>query len=304
MDVSIIIVNWNTRDLLSQCLRSIFASRTTKEIEVWVVDNGSTDDSVEMVREDFPQVEITVNEHNVGFAHANNQAIKRSSGDTVMLLNPDTLVDRDVIEKLLHFLEIHSDAGVVGPRLLNPDRSLQESAYPEPTLFREFWRMFHLDRFNSYAEYPMDKWSIDQAVEVDVLMGACMLIRRKIFDQVGLMDEEFFIYSEEVDLCKRIRDYGWRLFWYPPATVVHYGGQSTQQVQQEMFLQLYQGKIQYFRKHRSQIEVWLYKFILFIATLARLVLTPFAYLEQSAKKSEHLELSSNYRRLLWSLPNL
>jgi len=304
MDVSIIIVNWNTRELLSQCLQSIYASRTTKEIEVWVVDNGSTDGSVEMVRENFPQVEITVNEKNVGFAHANNQAIKRSSGDTVMLLNPDTVVDRDAIENLLHFLEVHSDAGVVGPRLLNPDRSLQESAYPEPTLFREFWRMFHLDRFNSYAEYPMEKWSHAQAMQVDVLMGACMLIRRKIFDQVGLMDEDFFIYSEEVDLCTRIRDYGWRLFWYPEAAVVHYGGQSTQQVQQEMFLQLYQGKIQYFRKHRSTIEVWLYKFILFFATLVRLVLTPLAYLEQSAQKSEHLELSSNYRRLLWSLPNL
>jgi GT2 family glycosyltransferase len=304
MDVSIIIVNWNTRELLSQCLQSVYASRTTKEIEVWVVDNGSTDGSVEMVRENYPQANLTVNEKNVGFAHANNQAIKRSSGDTVLLLNPDTVVDQDAIDNLFHFLESNSDVGVVGPRLLNPDRSLQESAYPEPTLFREFWRMFHLDKFNYYAEYPMDKWPNDQVREVDVLMGACLLIRRKIFDQVGFMDEDFFIYSEEVDLCTRIRDYGWRLFWYPAATVVHYGGQSTQQVQQEMFLQLYQGKIQYFRKHRSSIEVWLYKAILFIASLARLVLTPLAYLEQSAKKSEHLELSSHYRRLLWSLPNL
>jgi N-acetylglucosaminyl-diphospho-decaprenol L-rhamnosyltransferase len=304
MDVSIIIVNWNTRELLSQCLQSVYASQTTKEIEVWVVDNGSSDGSVEIVRENYPQVNLTVNIKNVGFAHANNQALKRSSGDTLMLLNPDTVVDQDAIENLVHFLESNSDVGVVGPRLLNPDRSLQVSAYPEPTLFREFWRMFHLDRLNYYAEYPMDKWSDDQAREVDVLMGACMLIRREIFDQVGFMDEDFFIYSEEVDLCTRIRDYGWRLFWCPAAKVVHYGGQSTRQVQEEMFLQLYQGKIQYFRKHRSSIEVWLYKFILFIATLTRLVLTPLAYFEQSAKKSEHLELSSNYRRLLWSLPNL
>jgi len=220
-----------------------------------------------------------------------------------MLLNPDTMVEKDVIEILANYLDENPEIGAVGPRLLNPDGTLQESAYPEPTLVREFWRMFHLDRFYYYAEYPMDSWSEKEAKEVDVLMGACLLIRRKALDQVGLLDEEFFVYSEEVDLCTRIRNYGWRISWLPTVKVVHLGGQSTQQIQQEMFLQLYQGKIQYFRKHHSAMEVWLYKFVLFLATLVRIVLTPFAYLERSTQKSKHLELSSNYRRLLLSLPN-
>lgn len=303
MDIAIIIVNWNTRDILGQCLQSVFASQTAKQFEVWVVDNGSSDGSKQMIKEIYPHTRLISNGDNVGFARANNQAVELSSGDYVMLLNPDTMVEKDVIEILANYLDQNPEIGAVGPRLLNPDGTLQESAYPEPTLPREFWRMFHLDRFHYYAEYPMDSWSEEVAREVDVLMGACLLIRRKALDQVGLLDEEFFVYSEEVDLCTRIRNFGWRISWLPTVKVLHLGGQSTQQVQQEMFLQLYKGKIQYFRKHHSAIEVWLYKFVLFLATLVRLVLTPFAYLERSAQKSKHLELSSNYRRLLLSLPN-
>lgn len=303
MDIAIIIVNWNTRDILGQCLQSVFASQTAKQFEVWVVDNGSSDGSKQMIKDSYPRTRLISNCDNVGFARANNQAVELSSGDYVMLLNPDTMVEKDVIEILANYLDENQEIGAVGPRLLNPDGTLQESAYPEPTLVREFWRMFHLDRFYYYAEYPMDSWSEKEAKEVDVLMGACLLIRRKALDQVGLLDEEFFVYSEEVDLCTRIRNYGWRISWLPTVKVVHLGGQSTQQIQQEMFLQLYQGKIQYFRKHHSAMEVWLYKFVLFLATLVRIVLTPFAYLERSAQKSKHLELSSNYRRLLLSLPN-
>jgi GT2 family glycosyltransferase len=150
----------------------------------------------------------------------------------------------------------------------------------------------------------MDQWVLDEAREVDVLMGACMLIRSEVLDAAGLLDEEFFIYSEEVDLCTRIRRSGWRLFWVPSAEVIHFGGQSTQQVLEDMFLRLYQGKILYFRKHHSKLEVILYKLILFMATLARLALTPIAYLESSAKRREHLDLSRNYRRLLWEIPSL
>jgi len=277
MDIAIIIVNWNTRDILGQCLQSVFASQTAKQFEVWVVDNGSSDGSKQMIKDSYPRTRLISNCDNVGFARANNQAVELSSGDYVMLLNPDTMVEKDVIEILANYLDENPEIGAVGPRLLNPDGTLQESAYPEPTLVREFWRMFHLDRFYYYAEYPMDSWSEKEAKEVDVLMGACLLIRRKALDQVGLLDEEFFVYSEEVDLCTRIRNYGWRISWLP--------------------------KIQYFRKHHSAMEVWLYKFVLFLATLVRIVLTPFAYLERSAQKSKHLELSSNYRRLLLSLPN-
>jgi GT2 family glycosyltransferase len=304
MDISIIIVNWNTEELLRQCLNSIFAYPFERTIEVWVIDNSSVDDSIHMVKENFPQVKLKKNEKNLGFARANNQALRLSSGEFVLLLNPDTIVKPNAIEKLVKFLESTPKAGGAGSRLLNPDGSLQESAYPQPTLFREFWRMFHLDNWVHSARYPSDYWSLDQPIKVDVLMGACLLIRREALDVVGFFDEEYFIYSEEVDLCTRLNHAGWDLYWVPNAEVIHFGGQSTQQVAEEMFLRLYEGKILYFRKHHSNLEVMLYKLILFIATLARLALTPIAYLESSAKRREHLDLSQNYRRLLWEIPSL
>jgi GT2 family glycosyltransferase len=304
MDLAIIIVNWNTGDLLKQCLQSVYGSQTSKQYEVWVVDNGSSDGSPDMITNRYPQTKIISNKDNTGFAHANNQAIIDSTGDYLLLLNPDTVINKDVMEVLSNYLDEHPDVGAVGPRLLNADGTLQESAYPRPTLVREFWRLFHLDRVINYAEYPMEQWSHIDAKEIDVLMGACFMVRRKALDQVGLLDDEFFIYSEEVDLCTRIRNYGWRISWLPTVTVIHLGGESTKQIQQEMFLQLYQGKIQYFRKHHTLLEVWLYKLVLFFATLARLALTPFVFFERTAQKEEHLKLSSNYRRLLWSIPGL
>ena len=279
MELTIIIVSWNTREILRQCLQSVFASQTTKNLKVWVVDNGSSDGSGQMIEDLFPQVQIISNDDNVGFAHANNQAIKASSSDYVMLLNPDTILEKDVVETLINFLENNPDIGAVGPRLLNPDRTLQESAYPEPTLAREFWRLFHLDRFYYYARYPMDEWSLIDARDVDVLMGACLLVRRRALDQVGLLDDNFFVYSEEVDLCTRIREYGWRISWVPTVVVVHLGGQSTQQIKQEMFLQLYKGKIQYFRKHHTPLVVGLYKSVMFCAYMVSIAMTPFFFLE-------------------------
>ena len=121
--------------------------------------------------------------------------------------------------------------------------------------------MFHLDQFYPYAIYPMEQWNQDQPREVDVLMGACLLIRREALDEVGLLDEDFFMYSEEVDLCTRLRRSGWLLYWMPSAEVIHFGGQSTRQVAEEMFLRLYEGKILYFRKHHSSLTVFIYKFI-------------------------------------------
>ena len=304
MELSIIVVNWNTREILDKCLASIYSSQTTISYDIWVVDNNSSDGSVQMIDKKFPNTHVITNETNAGFARGNNQAIMESSADYVMLLNPDTIIEENVLQGLFGYLEEHQDVGAVGPRLLNPDGTLQESAYPEPTLWREFWRLFHLDHFKHYGAYPMAEWSISDPRDVDVLVGACFLVRRKVLDQVGLLDENFFVYSEEVDFCKRIRDYGWRIGWFPSVKVTHLGGQATRQVQQEMFLPLYQGKIQYFRKHNSLAVVWAYKFVLFMAAIIRLFMTPFAFFEGSSEKDEHLKLSGNYRRLLLSLPGL
>jgi GT2 family glycosyltransferase len=304
MDLSIIIVNWNTKKLLVECLDSIFATTQNIDFEIWVVDNHSTDGSPEMIREDFSEINLIENEKNIGFAKANNQAYQKCRGKYILLLNPDTVVENDAIERLFHFLNHTPEAGMVGARLLNPDKTLQSSAFPVPTLSKEFWRLFHLDYFVPFASYSMEKWDLDSVREVDTLLGACILIRREALDRFSLFDEEYFIYSEEVDLCTRLKKEGWKLYWLPSAVVIHYGAQSTQQVAEEMFLKLYAGKIHYFRKHHSKISVLVYKLILLLATISRLVLTPFAFIEEPVKRDEHLVLSNNYRRLLWSLPNL
>jgi GT2 family glycosyltransferase len=301
MELSIIIVNWNTQELLEKCLDSVISDIGGIESEIIVVDNASKDGSVEMLQGRFPRVNLIVNRENPGFARANNQAIQMSKGRYVLLLNPDTIVKPGAVGCLLQYLKNLPGSGVAGPCLRNPDGSLQVSAYPRPRLFNEFWRMFHLDVIWPYANYPMHRWNVKQIREVDVLLGACMLLPRQALDSAGLFDESFFMYSEEVDLCRRLQLSGWKLFWVPMAEVVHYGAQSTKQVAEEMFLQLYHGKVQYFRKHYSWLVVQVYKLVLFFASLFRLALTPLAYLESPERRNELLSLSNYYRHLIGSL---
>jgi len=304
MILSILIVSWNTSQLLENCLASILANPPTSPFEIWVVDNASSDDSARMVREKFPQVHLVDNRENVGFARANNQAMQRCSGNYLLLLNPDTLVESGALQALADFLDKTPEAGVAGARILNPDRSLQISSWPRPTLSRELWRLLHLDSLLPYAEYTLTKWETNQAQEVDVLLGACVLLRKDVLDQVGFLDENYFMYSEEVDLCYRIQRAGWRLFWVPQAEVIHFGGQSTQQVPTPMFLNLYHGKIKYFRKHYGWLAAQIYKLILMIAALSRLVLAPFVYFEHSSLRQKHLTLVERYRRLVLALPRM
>ncbi len=306
MTLSIVIVNWNTRELLERCLHSIQSSLSTPkpfDVEIIVVDNASSDKSAEMVRREFPLVRLIENRHNAGFARANNQAIRCSSGNYVLLLNPDTDIGPDSLEILVRFMEERVEAGAAGCRLLSPDGSLQISCYPEPTLFREFWRIFHLDLLWPVGSYRMSRWDTRTTRSVDVLKGACLMLRREVLDQCGLLDEDFFIYSEDQDLCRRVRQHGWKIFWVPQAIVLHYGAQSTGQFVAEMFLRLYEGKIAYFRKHHGRLTAGLYKLILLAACLARQLLGPLALLKRPVQRRKDLLLTRRYRQLVRALPN-
>jgi len=304
MKLSIVIVNWNTRKLLEQCLRSIYANAPQEAFEVIVVDNASMDVSATMVRQKFPQVSLIVSLENLGFAGGSNLGIRQCTGTYILLLNPDTLVRPDALQALVQFMDQHPEAGAAGARLINPDGSLQPSCSPTPTLSREIGRMFHLPGLRADGYYAMQAWEQTQPHLVEVIMGACLLLRREALDQVGLLSEDYFMYSEEVDLCNRLQKAGWLLFWVPSSQVVHYGGQSTRQVASEMFLHLYGGKVLYFRKHHGWPTVLGYKGVLFLATLARLALTPLALFEPSPKRDKHLSLSRNYRLLLTVLPRM
>jgi N-acetylglucosaminyl-diphospho-decaprenol L-rhamnosyltransferase len=305
--LSIVIVSWNTRDLLARCLESVLEdSRAAQvaEMELFVVDNASVDGSSEMVRERFPEVRLIESQRNLGFARANNLAIRQCTGRYVLLLNPDTEVRPGALAALLRFMEECPEAGAAGARLLNPDGSLQPSCDRSPTLSRELWRLLHLDALWPYAVYRMHGWSRDAARAVDAACGACLILRREALREVGLLDEDYFIYSEEVDLCRRLRQSRWQIFWVPWASVVHYGGQSTRQAASAMFLRLYQGKVLYFRKSRGRRVAELYKLIVLVASLGRLLLSPLAWLERPPRRQQHLALAGDYRRLVWAIARM
>jgi hypothetical protein len=304
MDLSVIVVNWNTRELLAQCLESIFSSLPNQEIDVHVVDNHSTDSSSDMVQARFLQVHLIANDQNVGFAKANNQAILRCEGRYVLLLNSDTIVIPGAFSTLIDFMDTHPRAGACGARLLNQDGTLQYSCSPMPSLRGEFLRLFHLPGVRPDGYYQMHEWDQSQVRSVDVILGACLMLRRKTLDQVGLLDEEYFMYSEEVDLCHRIKVAGWELSWVPQAQVIHLGGQSTRQVSEAMFLHLYQAKLLYFRKWHGRWQAIFYKLIILAAACFRLLLTPLAWLLTPPKRQATLSLAGKYQRLLLNLPGM
>ena len=302
--LSIIIVSWNTLDLLIQCLNSIYSSNPCITFDTIVVDNASTDGSVVALRELFPQVQLIANTENVGFARANNQAVSMATGHYILLLNPDTLVIPEALESLTEFLNEHPDAGAAGPRILNPDHTLQTSCYPAPTLSREFWRLMHLDVIAPYGSYRMSDWSNDMPRRVDSVLGACLMIRREMVSRIGLLDPDYFFTAEEIDLCRRICRAGWSIYWVPQAQIIHYGGQSSKLVPAKSFLHLYHGKVLYFRKQHGTIAAMLYKMVLYTTTLMRLLLSPLAWLERRSRREQHLMLASRYCQLLRALPGL
>ena len=224
MDLSIIIVSWNTRDLLLNCLESIYQEIRTfpqLKIETWVVDNASTDDSVVQVREKYSAVKLILNQENVGFAGGNNQAIRQSSGRYVLLLNPDTVIKPNGLKALVEFMDSNPQAGAAGSLLLNPDGTLQTSCYPALTLSRELWRLFHLDAVRLYGVYRMSDWDTNKAREIDVLKGASLILRKTALEQVGLLDDTYFMYTEDADWCWRARQHGFLIYYEPAARIWH-----------------------------------------------------------------------------------
>jgi N-acetylglucosaminyl-diphospho-decaprenol L-rhamnosyltransferase len=306
MDLSIIIVSWNTRDLLAACLESLYAYPPEGfSYEVLVVDNASADGSAALVRQAFPQVQLIESGANLGFARGNNLGIERSNGRYLLLLNPDTELRPGALTQLLLFMENQPKAGGAGSRLLNPDGSLQISCHPLPSLSRELSRLLHLDYFPPYyGSYNMHRWPTAVPRQVDIVQGASFIVRRVVLDRVGLLDDSYFMYSEEVDLCYRIHQAGWPLYWLPTSQVVHYGGQSTRQVAGQMFIELYRGKVHYFRKNEGALATAVYKAILALATLPRLPLLLIGRLLPGERGAAAQRLGQRYAQLLRQLPEL
>ena len=258
MDVSVIIVNWNTESLLRDCLGSVFDTTGGIPFEVIVIDNASSDGSVAMVEREFPQVKLVKNSDNKGFAAANNQGMALAGGRYVLLLNSDTVVLGDVIGATVRFADAHPDTGVVGCRVLNADRSLQPTCFMYPSLLNMLlsstylYKCFPQSRF--FGRERMTWWDRTDTRDVDVVTGCYMLVRRETIDQVGRMDECFHMYGEETDWCCRFKEAGWRVVFAPVGQIIHYGGASSRQKPAAMTLQLRGSILLFLRKHRGVLS--------------------------------------------------
>ena len=251
--LSICIVNWNTREDLDECLESLDAAREGLDAEVIVVDNASEDGSADLVRERFGWVRLVSNEHNAGYARGNNQAIQASTGGFVLLLNPDTVMPPDGLRQLLAFAREHQDAGAVGCRLVYPDGRVQWSCRTFPTPDIILWEYLGLSRLFPrspiFGKYKMSWWDYDDVREVDQPMGSCLLLRREALDEVGLMDEQFPIFFNEVDLCFRLKAAGWKVLYTPEPAVLHKVGRSTRQVKLRMIIESHDSLLRFYRKN-------------------------------------------------------
>lgn len=273
-DLSIIIVNYNVKHFVEQCLHSVFNASKNLNIEVFVVDNNSVDGSVPFIKQKFPQVKLIENKTNTGFAVANNQAIKQSSGKYVLLLNPDTVVQEDTFEKVLAFMNEHTDAGGLGIKMFDgKGKFLPESKRGLPTPAVAFYKIFGLAKLfpnsKKFGQYHLTYLDKDKTHEIDVLSGAFMFMRKETLDKVGLLDETFFMYGEDIDLSYRITLGGYKNYYFADSSIIHYKGESTKKSSVNYVIVFYKAMAIFAQKHFSSGNARLFNFLIYLAIYLR-----------------------------------
>jgi GT2 family glycosyltransferase len=285
LEISIIVVNWNTRRLLLDCVESIVSNRPSRSFEIVVVDNGSTDGSPDAVAAAFPHVRCIRTGENLGFAKANNIGIRASRGRYVCFVNSDVKVLGACFDILCGFLDGEPSAGIVGPKILWPDRTLQDSCRQFPSLWNNFCIAVGLDklfpRSGIFSGEHMIYFPHDRVREVDSLVGCFLLIRRESLERAGAFDEDYFIYSEEVDLCRRVRKHGWKIVFIPHAEAIHYGRGTSSSAPLRFFLEQKWSVLQYWDKHHGPLSLLTYALISLGNHLIRLASSVIRYLLRS-----------------------
>ena len=289
IDISICIVSYRARNYLYDCLRSIDETIDSLSCEIIVVDNHSEDGTVEMLRNEFPNVYLLVNDHNTGYTRPNNQAMRVSQGKYILLINPDTLVKPNAIVELVNFLDAHPEAGIVGPKVLNRDGTLQKQcrrseARPWDAIcyFSGLSRLFPKDK--RFAGYLMTYLSEDTAHEAEAVSGSCMMIRREVIDQIGYQDENFFAYQEDTDYCRRARLAGWKVFYNPSAQIIHFGGEGGSRIHHtRSIIEWHRSYYLYYRKHFAKDYLILFNGIYYLGMLIKLGLSLLANLFRKRK---------------------
>ena len=307
-ELTIIIVNWNTRDLLRDCLNSVYAETEETSFEVLVVDNASSDSSAEMVKREFTQVRLIENEENLGFARANNQAIRQSSGSYVLLLNPDTVVLSRALDKMVSFMRAHPDVDASGPMILNTDGSPCSSAHDTSYTFgsgadfllRESLATYlprllisKLGKRESYSPHPR---------QVGWVTGACMMMTREAVDKVGFLDEQCFLYSEEADWFYRLKQLGGKTYFIPEAQIIHHLGQAMKQTDTALKY-YYQSRYVFIKKHHKKVQAYFFRFMVaidcFAASCAFLLLQ--AVVKGDKRDEMKWKLRCRWRAFLWAI---
>jgi len=268
LDLSVVIVSWNTKDLLRGCLTSLYDSEGDFSFETVVVDNCSSDGSADMVREEFPQAHLIESEINGGYAYANNQGLGCFQARYYLLLNPDTVLPPDAIQRMLEFLDSHPEVGIAGPKLVMADGELDMACRRSfPTPENSFYKLFGLSRLfpdsERFGRYNLTYLDPDQVAEVDSVVGAFMMVRREVVEEVGCLDEQYFMYAEDLDWAFRAKRAGWKVYYYPEVTVLHYKRQSSQQNKDRSDYEFWRAMYMFYRKHYAQeTPFWLHYLVL------------------------------------------
>ncbi len=293
INLSVIIVNWNTCRLLRNCLASLVNNPVSNR-EIIVVDNDSTDGSREMIQTDFSQVRLIANAANKGFAVANNQALAVAQGQYCLLLNSDTIVEPDALNQLITFMNTHPEAGACGPQLLNEDRSLQPSGRALPTFGRAIAGMLPLPpSVRNKMTHPLEKRDYTQIATVEEVSGAALFLRKDALAQTGFLDERFFFFGEDVDLCWRLRKANWQIYYVPQAKIIHLWGGSRKRLSEKMSLLAQRATVLLFQKHGSPMQAIGLKLVVFFLTLGKLVYRKIKPLDSTLTWSDY------WQELLW-----
>lgn len=291
MDLSVVIVGWNARHYLELCLRSLTEAPLRRSMEILVVDNASSDGSAEMIEARFPQVKLIRNAENLGFSKGNNVGIRQCQGRYVALVNPDVIVLPGCLDALADFLDQNPKVGNVGPRVLNPDRTLQSSCRRFPTLWNNFCNatslasVFKNSRF--FAGEHMFFFPHDRTLAVDVLVGCFSMIRRETFDAVGLLDENLFMYGDDVDWCRRCWKAGWQVVFFPGAQAIHDRGKITAPYPVRFAVAQQRSVLYYWKKHHGRLGLWGIRSVLLLHHLLRYLFGAASRLVQSSKSQSN-----------------
>ncbi len=295
IELSIIIVNWNTKDLVRRCIQSIIHHAKSLAYEIIVVDNHSDDGSVPLIQGAFPSVIIIQNKDNLGFARANNRGIKESRGKYLLLLNSDTYIDQDVFSELIRYMEVQPNVGIVSPKIVSPELTPYPMRLFRLTPLLSFLKIVNL--YALYREYLPDTSS--QPIEVQVVGGSCMLIRKEVFDSVGYLEEGFFLYNEEDDFCRRALGKEWKIIFNPQNYIIHLHGMSTRkkEIYERVQMEGYKSDLTFFNKHYSRGSYFFLKKTYQLTFMLKILISLMGYLKPSLRGALRREIVLRWRML-------